>query len=98
MTRTTSTVAATLTALLIGGLTMNIAAAAQRWSDISSVTHGDAYNGTKEQQFGRLSGDFYKWSDKGSLSKSRVGTSPKPVAQSGAANANWSDLTSITHN
>jgi hypothetical protein len=98
MTRTKNTIVATFATLLIGGLTMSSALAAQRWSDITYVTHGAASGEMKQQQSGRLPGDFYKWSDKGSLSKSRVGTSPKPVAQSGATNASWSDLTSTTHN
>ena len=97
MTRTKNTIAATFAALFIGGLVINPASAAVKWSDISSVTHGATTTETAQQQYGRLS-DFYKWSDKASLSTRRVGTTIQPMGQSDNKSAKWSDLTAITHN
>jgi len=97
MSLSKSTVTATLALLFIGGLSIAPASAAQHWSDISSVTHGETTTETAQQQYGRFS-DFYKWSDKASLSTRRVGTTIQPMGQSDNKSAKWSDLTAITHN
>jgi len=98
MTRSKNTTTATLAFVFVSGLAMSTASAAPHWSDISYVTHGAASDEPREQQFGRLPGDFYKWSDKGSFGTARVGIGVKPIGHPSGKPANWSDLTSVTHN
>jgi len=94
MTRTNSTVAATLTALLIGGLTISPASAATKWSDISAVTHGGG--ATAQPKAG--SSDAYSRTDLSAVTHGSKSTAAEQIGRFSSDNYSASDITSITHN
>ena len=106
-----TTIAGTITALFIGGMTINPASAAvrdsykmsedsaanfYRWSDISALTHGSAADSGHALQSGRIEG-FYKWSDR-NFRNNRVPSDLQPVGKSAASFYKWSDINALTHN
>jgi len=106
-----TTLAATLAAVLIGGLGICSASAAvrdsyrmsedsagnfYRWSDISALTHGLSSHGDTVLQSGRIEG-FYKWSDR-NHPKHSVPSAFKPIGRSAASFYKWSDINSLTQN
>ena len=94
MTRTKNTIAATLAALMIGGLTINPAAAAAKWSDISSVTHG---NGTMvEPTVG--GSDAFSRTDLTAVTHGSQSMEAKQIGRFASKNYRGSDITAITHN
>jgi len=111
MKRAITTIAATITALIFGGLMINPASAAvkdayrisedaagnfYRWSDISALTHGLGSDTGNALQTGRIEG-FYKWSDR-NFKQSDAPSALKPVGKSAASFYKWSDINAVTSN
>ena len=91
MKLTKSTVAATLAALLIGGLAISPASAAVR-RDLNSVTHGSIQE--QANPFGPVKGKRYSRSDIAAVTH-------KASASSGRLEGNqfsWSDISAVTQN
>ena len=95
MTRTKSRIAATFAALLIGGLMINPASAAVKWSDISSVTHGAGTETVLPQVGGSHA---FSDTDVSAVTHDAVSTEAKKVGRTSARNYSRSDVTAVTHN
>ena len=95
MTRTKSSIFATFAALLIGGLVINPASAAVKWSDISAVTHS-AGTATALPQVGGF--DAFSRTDVSAVTHGAVPVEAKQVGRTSARNYSRSDVTAITHN
>ena len=94
MTRTKNTIAATFAALLVGGLMINPASAAVKFSDISSVTHGSA-----EMAQPTTSGaDRFSRTDLTAVTHAAGSAEAKQVGRYSGKNYSRSDITSVTHN
>lgn len=94
MTRTKSTVTATLALVFIGGLSMGPASAATKWSDLSAVTHGSgATVGTKV-----VGSDAYSRTDLSAITHGSGTSGKKQVGRYSSDNYSPTDITSITHN
>jgi len=91
-----NTFAATVAALLIGGLSINSASAAVKtWGDLTFTTHGPVadqvspFNSTATQQYSRTDISAVTHGDSVEASTYTAGS---------AGNYGWSDISSITHN
>jgi hypothetical protein len=94
MTSTRNTIAATVAALFIGGVTMNTASAAAKWSDLTAVTHGSgATVGTKV-----VGSDAYSRTDLSAVTHGSDTTGTKQVGRYSSDNYSPTDITTITHN
>ena len=94
MTRTKNTIAATFTALVFGGLMINPASAAVKFSDISSVTHG---NGAMAQPTVGGS-DAFSRTDLSAVTHGSASMEARQVGRYSGKNYSRSDITAITHN
>ena len=93
MTRTKNMIAIA-TAMLVGGLMVNPASAANKWSDISSVTHGSGAMATPE-----VGGkDAYNRTDLSAVTHRSASQQATQVGRYSEKNYRASDITSITHN
>lgn len=95
MTRTKNTIAASFAALLIGGLLMNPASAAVKWSDISAVTH-DSAAATLNVDAGRA--DQFSRADLSSVTHKAVAAGTKPITKASGKNFSRNDISAVTHN
>ena len=91
-----NTFAATVAALLIGGLSVNSASAAVKtWGDLTFTTHGPVaeeispFNGAANQQYNRTDISAITHGESVEASTFTAGS---------AGNYGWSDISSITHN
>ncbi len=81
-------------AMLVGGLMINPASAASKWSDISSVTHGSGAMTTPE-----VGGkDAYSRTDLSAVTHLSASQQATQVGRYSEKNYRASDITSITHN
>lgn len=95
MSRSKSTIAVTLAAVLIGGLMINPASAAVRWSDISSVTHGTETDTALPHIGGS---DAFSRTDVSAVTHGSVHEDVKQVGRISIRNYSRSDITAVTHN
>jgi hypothetical protein len=93
MTLTKSTLAAALATMFIGGLSVNTATAAPKWSDISAVTHSNVSAGTKV-----VGSDAYSRTDLSAVTHGRSSADEKQVGRYSSDNYSPTDITTITHN
>jgi len=94
MTRTKNTIAATFAALLIGGLMINPASAAVKWSDISAVTHSANTKSILPHVGGPK---LFNRSDVSAVTHRSAPSAVLPVGRSGK-NYSRNDITAVTHN
>ncbi len=87
------TVATTLAAVVFGALSINPASAANRWSDISSVT-----NGGNEMIHPTAGGkESFSPTDLTAVTHGNLTGKPMQIGHVSAANYRSTDLTSVTH-
>ena len=96
MKLTKTTLAATLAALMIGGLSVNSASAAVKtWGDLTFTTHGavadevSALNPVTSQQYSRTDISAITHGDSAEAST---------YTADSTGNYGWSDISSVTHN
>ena len=94
MTRTKNTIAATLAALFVGGLTMNAASAATKWSDLTAVTHG----GSATAGMKVVGSNAYGRTDLSAVTHGSDSSGQKQVGRYSSDNYSPTDITTITHN